>query len=216
MAVGETFAARPDVDVLVGHSVVFEDDGSGRHRQLFIRSHARGDGLWLPELTFGVPGFFGCFFRRSVFDRVGFFDNSYNFAADRHLLMRIALKKIKSARIGKPTILYRMHAGSQTINRQMSNLVPISEEYVRMGRELAASPDADGEARRVFQAWHAFEACKLTLRQLGRGNIKEATRTFVALCCRHPAWPLDLVRGLMLRRAVSMIDPDGGRVQGGG
>lgn len=85
-----------------------------------------------------------------------------------------------------------------------------------MGRELAASPDTDGEARRVFQAWHAFEACKLTARQLARGNFGKALRTFTALYYRHPFWPLDLVRGLMLRRAVSMIDPDGGRVQGCG
>lgn len=214
MAVGEAFAARPDIDVVVGHSIVFEDDDSGRRRQIFARKHPKGDGLWLPELTFGVPGFFGCFFRRGVFDRVGFFDNSYNFSADRHFLMRLALKKVRSARIDRPAILYRMHAGSQTINRQMRNLIPISKEYVLMGRELAAAFDADPQARDVLLAWHVFEACKLTVRLLGRGNIVPALKTIIGLCLRRPLWPLDLVRGLKLRREVASLDPDGGRVSG--
>jgi len=213
--VGRLFAARPDVDVIVGHSIVFEDDGAGGRRRAFVRSHPKGDGLWLPELTFGVPGFFGCFFRRSVFERVGPFDNSYTFAGDRHFLVRVALRNIKAARIDRPTILYRMHPGSQTINPKLTNLLPMSEEYVRMSEEFAAAPLTGAPARRIFLAWHAFEAIKLSLRLMVRRRVAAAIRLFAQLCRRHPLWPVSLVRGLLLRRAVAGLDPNGGRVLAG-
>ena len=211
MDIGQLFAARPEVDVVVGHSIVFEDDGDGQRRWVFVRTHPRDGGLWLPELTFGVPGFFGCFFRRSVFNRVGKFDNSYKYAGDRHFLMRVALQKLKAARIDRPTIFYRMHAGSQTINRKMRNLLPMSVEYVRMSQELAHAPHTDPPARRIFLAWHVFEAAKLTLRMLALGRIAEAFMNFSQLCRRNPLWPLRLVHGFMLRRAVGALDHDGGR-----
>lgn len=210
-AVGQAFAASSDVDVVVGYSIVFEDESGGQRRHLFVRKHPKGDGLWLPELTFGVPGFFGCFFRRGVFARAGTFDNSYNFAGDRQFLIRVALKNLKSARIDRPAILYRMHSGSQTINPQMKNLMAMSEEYVRMSREFVDASGTDAGARSIFLAWHAFEACKLTARLLMRGSVAAAIRTFAGLCRFRLLWPLDLVRGLMLRQEVAALDRDGGR-----
>jgi hypothetical protein len=215
-AIGRMFAERPEIDVIVGHSLVFEDDNNGGRRWLFARTHSKGDGLWLPELTFGVPGFFGCFFRRRVFDIVGKFNLSYKFAGDRHFLMRVVLQKMKSVRIDRPTIYYRMHSSSQTINRQMRNLLPLSAEYVRMSRELADAPDTDPPARRIFLAWHAFESAKLTVRMLLRGRIAEALNNFTQLCQNNPLWPAVLVRGLMLRHAVAGLDRNGGRLAAGG
>src|SRR4029434_3889402 len=135
-SVGRLFVDNPTLDVVVGGALMFEDDESGRRRVLSEWTHRRQQGLWLSQLTFGVPGINGWFFRRTVFARVGAFDNSYSFSADRRSLILIALAGLKARLLGKPGIHYRRHAGSRTINREMPNLRPITQEHVRMALEL--------------------------------------------------------------------------------
>lgn len=204
--VGRLFAADPQLDVAVGGALMFEDDASGRRRVLSERTHARHNGLWLPELTFGVPGINGWFFRRSVFDRIGEFDNSYSFSADRRSLILIALAGLRSRRLDRAGIHYRRHAGSRTINREMANLRPITEEHVRMALALAARSDVNPAQRRVFLAWHAFEGTKLAVRDALAGNVRNAFGTLREIFRRNPLWPIRLVHGLALRLAVGWLD----------
>lgn len=203
--VGRSFAADPDLDVVVGRSVVFEDDRSGGRKVLFVRTHDQADGLSLPELTFGVPGFNGCFFRRRVFERGGTFRTDYPFTGDRKFLMDLALAGRKSRLLDRPTIWYRLHSGSRTVNRDMPHLTEISREYVRMALELADESRDRPATNRVFTAWHAFEGAKLTARSLLAGRIAEAFDTFVALNRRNPLWLVRLVEAFSHRRAVRRL-----------
>jgi glycosyltransferase len=205
--VGRLMAADPSLDVVVGQSVVFEDDDSGRH-VVSWRTHSRANGLWVPELTFGVPGFCGCFFRRTVFERVGKLNNDYDFTGDRHMLIRVALAGMNAALLGRPTIWYRMHARSRTINRQKTHLREISREHFRMAREFAKLAGANEELRRCFLAWHALAGAKLVLRDLIAGRGAAAIDTFVTLGRHDPAWTLRLAHALALRAAVRRLDSD--------
>jgi glycosyltransferase involved in cell wall biosynthesis len=114
--IGSIFAQDPELDVVVGHSCLFETDDQGRRRPLFARTHVNQNGLWLPELAFGVPGFNGCFFRRRVFEKLGNLSIKYRITGDREFLMRLAIAGVKATRIDKPAILYRAHAGSLSMN----------------------------------------------------------------------------------------------------
>jgi glycosyltransferase len=203
--VGQAFAADPELDAVAGHSLVFEDTSQGR-RIVAARTHPAGDGWWLPELTFGVPGFNGCFFRRRVFERIGLFDTSYELSGDRQFLMRVVLAGLRARRLDRPTIYYRCHPGSRTINPQMSNLMEISHEYFRMAAEFRQMSMLPSEAATVFRAWHAFEGTKILVRSLIHGRITEAARAAVTLIRRDPLWPFWLLRGLGFRRAVRRLD----------
>jgi len=208
--VGRIFASDPEVDVVVGHSIVFEDDEAGRRKVLFRRTHPRGNGLWLPELTFGVPAFRGCFFRHRVFWRVPKLSNDL-ITADRQFLISVALAGSKSARLDRATIWYRLHPGSATINREMQNLLAISREYVGMALEFSRRPDVPQPLRRVFLAWHAFEGAKLFARSVWAGRLREASTVFKDLQANNLVWPVHMVHGLMLRHAVRRLDPSGGQ-----
>ena len=204
--VGRIFAEDADVDVVVGRSVVFEDDASGGRKVLFVRSHGEADGLWLSELTFGVPGFNGCFFRRRVFERGAIFRTDYAFTGDRKFLMDLALAGRRSRLLDRPTIWYRLHPGSRTVNREKTHLMEISREYVRMALELAGERRDRPAMHRVFMAWHAFEAAKLTVRSLRAGRLDEAFHIFVALNRCNPLWLLRLVEAFWVRRAVKRLE----------
>jgi glycosyltransferase involved in cell wall biosynthesis len=206
LAVGQTFAANEDTDLVVGHSIVFREGRSGSRNPVVKRTHLNGGGMWIPELTFGVPGIFGCFFRRRVFEQIGGFDNSYRFSGDRHLLLRAALQKVRSIHLDRPTIYYRMHPGSQTINPEMRNLLAMSEEYVRMSMELCSASYTDKANRTILKNWHAFEACKLAVRQMMRGDLREAFVGLLDLWSTDLAWPANLVRGLCWNRRIRKLD----------
>jgi glycosyltransferase involved in cell wall biosynthesis len=203
--VGRLFAADESIDVVVGNSGVFEDDESGRHILAEYR-HLRDGGLWLPELTFGIPGLFGCFFRRRVFNTESPFRVDYRFAADRHLLISLKLIGVKSVSLDQPAIWYRRHRGSATISPDMLNVMPISREYFRMAAEFAEQTQDRLEAHRIFRAWGAVEGAKLLIRHAHTGEFAEAAATFRTLARSNRSLPLDLARGLRFRAMIRSLN----------
>ena len=191
-------------DVVVGAQSCSRTE-TGRHIASG-RAHNKESGLWMPELTFGVPGINGWFFRRRVFERVGNFDNMYSFSADRLFLISIALAGLKSRLLVKPGIYYRRHSGSRTFNREMANLMPISEEHFRMSHELGTRAATHPSSRRVFLAWHAFEGSKLVVRYALAGEIRQAASILGKLFRQNPFWPIRLMHGIALRLAVARLD----------
>lgn len=204
--VGCHFAANPALDLVTGHCIYFTQGSDGPRQVLHVRSHRRAAGLWLPELMFGVVGINGCFFRRRAFERIGVFDNYYYIAADRHLMLRAALAGLRASWLDRPTIWYRVHAGSSTFDPGMRNLLPIGEEHFRMAKEFICAAGDRLELRRSFRAWHAFEGAKLLLRQTRRGQFGAAMRVLGQLLHQNPLWPLSLPRALALRRATRQQD----------
>jgi glycosyltransferase involved in cell wall biosynthesis len=204
--VGSIFAENSDVDVVVGHSCLFETDAAGGRRLLFTRTHARADGLWLPELAFGAPGFNGCFFRRGVFEKFGNLSIKYRITGDREFLMRLAIAGVKAMRIDRPAILYRAHPGSLSMNPEKSNLLRIGHEYVDMALELARANAKNRGLSRFFLAWHAFESGKLVVRNLSVGRLRDAFDLFVQLNVQNPVWPVRLYEAARVWRSVRRLD----------
>jgi glycosyltransferase involved in cell wall biosynthesis len=201
--VGRIFADDPSIDVVVARTVVFEEDGQGRRKLLIARDHDRDEGLWLPEHTFGVPGFNGRFFRRHVFERIGNFSDGYDIAADRHFLLRALLAGLKARHAsGDVGLCYRSHAGSATFNPQRRQTYTIGREHIRMAEEFLLLRQADPGQRRIFRAWYVFESAKFTLRGIAAGRPGEVARVLGRLMMRAPFWPAWLLHGFILRRAV--------------
>jgi glycosyltransferase involved in cell wall biosynthesis len=204
MEVGRVFAERPDVDLVIGHAVWFEDSEPAGRQIVRERISDKGDALWLPGVALRSPAFNGCFFRRTVFDRIGNFETKYNFTADTHLLLRCALARLKVAWIDKPTIWYRRHSGSRTFNPERRSLLPMSRELFAMAREFADHAEP-ADAHRFFLIWHAFTGAKLVLRSLSAGQIAQATRAATKLSLFNPLWPARLVPALTLRNEAQKL-----------
>src|SRR5262249_15320779 len=149
--------------------------------------------------------FNGCFFHRRVFEAADNFNIDYPWAGERLFLVRLALAARPSKLLDRPTIWYRLHPQSRTINREMRQLAEISREYVRMSLELTRNC-IDRPERRIFLPWHAFEAVKLIVRSLRPSRFAEAVRAVAALNRNDPFWPFRLAEALRLRRAVRRLD----------
>ncbi len=202
--IGRVFAERPEVDLVIGHAVWFEDSEQAGRQIVRERIHDEGNALWLPGVALRSPAFNGCFFRRTVFDRIGNFATKYNFTADTHFLLRCALARLQVAWINKPTIWYRRHAGSRTFNPERRSLIPMSWELFAMARELTEHAET-ADAHRFFLNWHAFMGSKLILRSLSAGQIAQAMRAALQLTRFNPLWPARLVPALSLRNEAQKL-----------
>lgn len=200
--VERAFAEDPELDIAVGTTIVFDDLDYQRGEIVVERDHAREDGLWLPELTFGAPAINGRFFRRRVFERIGVFDHSYALSADRHFLIRASLATLKSRSLGRLSYCYRTHGGSLTLSNDNPHAVPILHEHIRMALEFERLTQPDPARRRTFAAWHAFESVKLIWSALRPGSSGKALTMLFRLSLDNPLWPLHVAQGVALRNAV--------------
>ena len=198
--VGKVFAENPDVEVVVGTAVVFEEDAPGHRAIRFLCIHAPN--IELAEMLFGNPGINGWFFRRSLFGKIGAFDNDFFICADRQFVIRIALAGLRSVTLEQPTIWYRAHVQAQTTNRTMSNILDISPELFRMAADMVRSTRRDSKRRRLVLAWHAFEGGRCMLLQMRNRDLGGALDSFVRCSALDPLWPARLIHALHLRQRV--------------
>jgi glycosyltransferase involved in cell wall biosynthesis len=206
--VGRTFANDPALDVVVVGTVVFEETESGGRRTLVARDHRIDDGFWLAELAFGAPGFNGRFFRRRVFDRLGGFDLAYDFSADRHFLIRIALSGVKTLTLPRFGYFFRSHPASRTLDATRRNAVAFAREHIRQALAFARDIHDDPTKRRVFLAWHAFDSAKLACFELKAHGLTAALAAALRLTRDNPAWLTRLPAALSMRYAVRKAETD--------
>jgi glycosyltransferase involved in cell wall biosynthesis len=200
LKVGAAFAANPGVEILVGDTIVYEDDAPDHRVVRFIFNHPYGN--WLTECMFGNPGINGCFFRRSVFEKVGLFNNDFHICADRDFVTRASLAELPSISLNMPTLFYRSHSGSQTINRTRSNILRITNELFRMASLFLESGGRTPGYVHLARAWHAFEGARLALVQIRSGQLSNAAKLVVGCSLRNPLWLLYLIRAMYLRHIV--------------
>jgi glycosyltransferase involved in cell wall biosynthesis len=200
LEVGRIFTEKPEIDVVIGHTIWFEDNESTGRHVLYERIHDDGNEITLA----GVAPFNACFFRRNVFDNVGNFETKYDFTADTHFLLRCALAHLKVQWLERPTMWYRQHANSRTFNPERRSLIAMFWEIFGMTAEFARHADTP-KARRHFLTWNALIGLHLVVRNLLRGQIRQATRAAIILSSKNPFWPARLVPALSLRREVRKL-----------
>ena len=154
----------PEVDVVIGDSIVFEKIRQDIAQFAFRCTHPR-DTRGSGEMMFGNPGIDGSFSGARCSGK----------SDDRQRLLHLRGSSLRdpdrvgrpvSVRLEKPTISYRAHVRHRTTNRAMSNILDISLELSRMASDMARSTRRDCDQRRLefsrgmLSRWGAACCCK--------------------------------------------------------
>jgi glycosyltransferase involved in cell wall biosynthesis len=184
----------PAADIARGRPHFVEKTASGAMSVPVADRAARRFGLRL--LLRGACGINAFCIRRSVFDRIGFFDTRYRLAADREWMLRLWTKSFLIAELDRPVYRYTIHEGSSTFDRARQNYELMRKEHINIVSEyLAKAEHAQWPESTVpaLRRWHAAETMMLALRQAraadwsGMGsNLKRAFAT-------APMWPFSFV-----------------------
>lgn len=136
--VGAFFAAHPEIDVVYGHRVLINEQGKEIGRWL-IPQHNNEIQKWvdfIPQETM--------FWRRSVYERVGEFDESFRFALDWDYIIRMQEAGAKFHRLPRFIGGFRIHESQKTLAMQhvgdseMARIRKRIHGYVPMWTEIEA------------------------------------------------------------------------------
>jgi glycosyltransferase involved in cell wall biosynthesis len=198
--IAEAFA-NPEIDAVYGGADVLEGKKliSGRLVQRFASPEEID--LSFANLTIGAPITNARFFRRRVYERVGYADLRYRIASDRDFLLRVALTRPKAVLLDAIIYFYRMHPGSLTIRHDDVYDNRARSEYVAIAERFLANPKVPAEARRCCRFWHSRETAAATLDAIRWRRWKEAGQCVARGLREDPAWPIFLCRQLTGRIA---------------
>ena len=193
-AVMRAFADHPEADAVVGGAVSFEDTAAGASVRQTYEPLTEQD--FLRRATRGVILTNAWFYRRRVYDRVGYFSLDYALASDRDFLLRFWQAGCRFVPLNLPVYRYRYHGGSLTIgDHRAPGTVKLLDEYLRLAGRLRREA-ADERLRAAARSWLRAVALEKVI-VLGRnGRIAEAGAAGARQLAEDPAWLLYLCGAL--------------------
>lgn len=140
----------------------------------------------IQRITIGVPGINAWFFRRDVFERLGFFNLSYRIAADRDFLLRFACEELSIRSIDQIIYEYRSHPGSATLyNARKPEILKENLDLAARYSDLYSAPPA---LRRACREWELKYLMAIIGRFVRQRNWEAAYRYFKHAQTRHWWW----------------------------
>lgn len=195
-AVAAAFDQHLDALAVVGGITTFSD-GPGGKAQLNIVPPIEANELWY-RLIQGHPVTNAWFFRPLVFQRIGYFDDHYHYAADRYFLIRAALDgDVCPVPIHQVLYHYRQHSGSATISALDSRTheygntrMEVLQEDLGAQEEFLARTELPGEVRRRMRREHAERCYRLAATALYHHRWRLAFATAWRGWRKNFLWPL--------------------------
>lgn len=194
-AVAAAFAA-PGVEAVYGGAEIFEGDLPAERRVVLSITGPREIELSFRNVTMGNCITNARFFRRGVYEQVGYNDLGHRISADRDFLLRVALARVPAALLDRVVYRYRMHPGSLTINRDDPHSARMRDEFLSIAEAHLASAGLPAEARRWCELWHERESAHSALRCLLAGQLGEMARYARRGLRVRAAWPVMFARHL--------------------
>lgn len=195
----QTFANNPKSRVLRGDAGFFTQDGTTTLSKSLWKAPTEDD--LAASLMFGVPCFNAWFFRRSVFDDIGEFDNDFDLSADREFLLRLITRE-QTTVVDHVLYLYRVHSGSRTMGTASGRAKAIAVEHSRIACRILEQKDMLVSKRKLARAFAAIEKARLAWYALRAGDLVQATRAMFAVARGSATWPIDVARALGRKRRI--------------
>ena len=166
-------AGDPAIEAVYGRAEIFVEGAPDAVSGRLVASRrlsARSPELTFENVTMGAPNPNARFFRRSVYERVGFCDLRYRVASDRDFLLRVAKLNPCAAILDGIVYRYRWHAESLTFADDPVGEQKVRDEFIAIAEEFLARADLPEEARGPLRRWHQQESAASATSTAFRGE----------------------------------------------
>jgi glycosyltransferase involved in cell wall biosynthesis len=174
-AVAAAFSAHPDADAVCGTAVLEEElEQETRIIDVFDREIDKVLSPRTALIGSCVPN--ARFFRRSAMTRVGTFDLSYRYVADRDWLARWLEAGLRTVAIPQNVYRYKQHTGSLTFDPERRRETGIRTELLALGRRWRTDKTVSANLRWVATGLEGRCRARLAGGAALQGRMTEATK----------------------------------------
>ena len=201
-------ADHPEIEVWTGGTRIFEVDEANERTIRTIDAPVTTS-LTLVNVLDDLPMMTSRFVRRSVYDRVGFFDENYSNCSDREFAIRMVLMGVRDAPLDVRVSELRQHDESRTIRDPGKWVPPYLEEHINIARYYMAKPTVPAGVRAAFRKWHARETLRKIYYELRTRRLADGCRTLLVATKFDWRWPWfarTAIGGRQLRRRTDNAD----------
>jgi glycosyltransferase involved in cell wall biosynthesis len=177
----------PGIELAIGGAEMFTSlDGRDTVTRRFTSSRAIA--LREANAIGNVTLINGCFWRPSLHERIGLFDDRFPLAADKDFWMRLVLGHPEHRLV--PVVLYRYlsHPGSLTF-ADIDMRDKLSVHLLALSRTRFAECRPGTPAHAAYRRWHAWAVGYRVVQYLRLGQVSEAARTGRDGWWADAAWP---------------------------
>jgi glycosyltransferase involved in cell wall biosynthesis len=141
---------------------------------------------FVERLTTGIPAINSWFFRKVVFEKIGYFNLDYSMASDRDMLLRFACAELPFVSLEKEVIRYGSHPGSMTIYDVWRPA--ILNENLQLAAHYGDRNDIPVSIRKACQRWERIYSLEIVGHFLRCMDIRSALHYFNHMRHRHWWW----------------------------
>lgn len=173
---------------------IFRCASDGTEVEMHRYDNPRRNVLSLQNVTIGTPNINARFFRRKVFDQIGYFDPAYPIAADRDFLIRAAVRGLPDAPLPKVLYRYRWHAGSLTMNAGSDSLLAgMHDGHQIIARSIQNLPLSREQIECLNQWDRECQSTEVMIYSV-QGRFPEALSTWIEGLRRDPRFLFTFIR----------------------
>jgi glycosyltransferase involved in cell wall biosynthesis len=170
-AVHRAFVRNPGAESVCGNASLFE-----RTRAIAIYNDESCKALTPRAALIGSSILNARFFRRETLLRVGLFNLSYRFVADRDFLARSYEAHVNTVPISDFVYRYRSHSESLTFGNNVEREQIVHAELLRLARDWQRSGQASSDMKRTALFLEGRCLAKLLKAELQRGSFSTSLR----------------------------------------
>lgn len=202
------FAKSPNIGMVYGDACILSMDGLTSERKL--QCFTNTDLSW-ENVTTGVSYTNARFFRRSVYEAIGLYNQHYRIASDREFLLRANTYSMARKRLKRPVYIYKEHQGSLTIGSTSDESYRIkSAEYVQIASNALESTE-NRELKTHLKKWIMVTTSEMVKHGLKKRDWRLAKEFLVAGMSKDLLWPFGFCSFLgktLYRRLFTSLQRD--------
>jgi glycosyltransferase involved in cell wall biosynthesis len=201
--IAAAFSKAP-VDFVGGRVEIFREDDPTRIAIL-------GPGIiprLLEKAILEEMPFNGFFFRKSVFERVGGFDDNLRLVADREFMVRVALASLSGIEIPQVVYRYRDHPGSLTFGMDDRKARGMLDDELQWTGKYLRQRGFPAKAKNLLSELRVRGTVGASGDSLRRGDKASALHYAREGMRYNPSWPLRFIRhalGYFRKRALEIL-----------
>jgi hypothetical protein len=179
--------SRNPCDAIAGRAAYYIQVKNGG-KKAYRKSNLLTKDVYWYEITYGEPAFNAWFFTRNVFQKIGYFDVSYQIAGDRDFLLRFVLSEFSYFPLEKIAYQYYAHEESLSMTQNLLKFSRIADENLRLVETY--SDALPSEARANMQRLRTRDTITAASRSL-RGGAYRSAFHYMKVGVRYDKfWPL--------------------------